>query len=69
VGACAISGGVHRGGYAEANDVDTILPVDVYIPDCPTHPWTIIYGILLAMGKMEQENALLAKGNSASLVQ
>lgn len=48
-GTCAISGGVHRGGYAEANGVGAILPVDVYIPGCPPHPWSIIYGVSLAM--------------------
>ncbi len=49
-GASAISGGLHRGGYAHANGIDSILPVDVYIPGNPPHPWRIIYGILLAMG-------------------
>lgn len=51
LGTCAISGGLHRGDYAEANGVDKILPVSVYIPGCPPHPWSIIYGMLLAMGK------------------
>lgn len=50
-GTCAISGGVHAGGYTEANGVDNVLPVDVYIPGCPPHPWQIIYGVLLAMGR------------------
>lgn len=50
-GTCAITGGVHRGGYAEANGVEPILPVDVYIPGCPPHPWNIIDGLFLAMGK------------------
>jgi Ni,Fe-hydrogenase III small subunit len=50
-GSCAISGGVHRGGYAGANGVEEILPVDVYVPGCPPHPWSIIHGILLAMGR------------------
>ena len=31
LGTCAISGGVHKGGYAEANGVENILPVNVYI--------------------------------------
>lgn len=51
VGTCAISGGVHKNSYAEANGVDSVLPVDVYIPGCPPHPWSIIDGLLKAMGK------------------
>ncbi|MBX9877035.1 MAG: NADH-quinone oxidoreductase subunit NuoB [Candidatus Obscuribacterales bacterium] len=51
VGTCAISGGVHKGSYTEANGVDSVLPVDVYIPGCPPHPWSIIDGVLKAMGK------------------
>jgi formate hydrogenlyase subunit 7 len=53
VGTCAISGGVHKGGYAGANGADVVLPVNVYIPGCPPHPWSIIHGVLVAMGKME----------------
>lgn len=48
-GTCSISGGVHKGGYTEANGVDSVLPVDVYIPGCPPHPWSIIHGLMLAM--------------------
>jgi len=47
-GTCAISGGVHKGGYAEANGVAAILPVDVFIPGCAPHPWQIIQGLLAA---------------------
>jgi Ni,Fe-hydrogenase III small subunit len=49
-GASAISGGLHAGGYAEANGVDLILPVAVYVPGHPPHPWYILHGLLLAMG-------------------
>ncbi len=52
-GSCSITGGVHKNGYAEANGVDKILPVSVYIPGCPPHPWSIIHGILLGMGKVQ----------------
>lgn len=48
-GSCAISGGVHKHGYAEANGVGAIIPVDVFIPGCPPHPWSIIYGVQQAM--------------------
>ncbi len=50
-GVDAISGGLHRDGYAAANGVDGILPVAVYIPGDPPHPWSIIHGLLLAMGR------------------
>ncbi|MCC7526937.1 MAG: NADH-quinone oxidoreductase subunit NuoB [Candidatus Melainabacteria bacterium] len=49
VGTCATSGGLHRGGYAEANGVDSLLPVDLYIPGCPPHPWSIIDGVKKVM--------------------
>lgn len=52
VGASAISGGLHRGGYAEANGVADLLPVTSFIPGDPPHPWSIIHGILLAMGRL-----------------
>jgi Ni,Fe-hydrogenase III small subunit/NAD-dependent dihydropyrimidine dehydrogenase PreA subunit len=50
VGTAAISGGLYRGGYASANGVDAVLPVDAYVPGNPPHPWSIIHGLLLTMG-------------------
>ena len=50
VGVSAISGGLFSGEYSEANGVDHLLPVAVYIPGDPPHPLSIIHGILLAMG-------------------
>ncbi len=49
-GASATSGGLHARGYAEGNGVDAILPVDVYIPGHPPHPWYLLHALLLAMG-------------------
>ncbi len=51
VGTDAISGGLFRGGYAEANGVPTDLPIAAYVPGAPPHPWSIIHGLLLAMGR------------------
>ena len=48
VGTCAISGGVHRGGYANANGLTPHLDVHAFVPGCPPHPWSIIHGLLLA---------------------
>jgi Ni,Fe-hydrogenase III small subunit/ferredoxin len=51
-GVSAISGGLHQGGYAGADGVDNVLPVDVYIPGDPPHPRSLIHGLLLAMGRL-----------------
>jgi Ni,Fe-hydrogenase III small subunit/Pyruvate/2-oxoacid:ferredoxin oxidoreductase delta subunit len=51
VGTCAISGGLHKDGYSQANGVENVLPVDLYIPGCPPHPWSIIDGIRKVMSQ------------------
>jgi len=53
VGACASSGGIVGRGYASAGGVAEVLPVDVLIPGCPPRPEAIIFGILLAVGRLE----------------
>ncbi|MEN6548072.1 MAG: 4Fe-4S dicluster domain-containing protein [Armatimonadia bacterium] len=50
-GTDAISGGLHAGGYAEANGVADLLPVSCFIPGDPPHPWSLIHGLLLIMGR------------------
>lgn len=51
VGACACSGGIFRDSYATLGGIDGIMPVDVYIPGCPPRPQSILYGILMAVGR------------------
>ncbi len=58
VGACAASGGIVGEGYASAGGVDKVLPVDVYIPGCPPRPEALIYGILLALGRLDARKPL-----------
>ena len=52
VGACAASGGIVGRSYASAGGVGEILPVDVLVPGCPPRPEAIVYGILLAVGRV-----------------
>ena len=52
VGACGCSGGIFGQNYATCGAVDSVLPVDVYIPGCPPNPHALLQGILLAIGRM-----------------
>jgi Ni,Fe-hydrogenase III small subunit/ferredoxin len=51
-GACGVSGGLFGVNYATRGGVDRVLPVDVYIPGCPPRPQALLYGILLAVGRV-----------------
>ena len=53
VGACAISGGPYL-GHGEAHDgVAALLKVDLFVPGCPPHPYTILDGLLRLLGRIE----------------
>lgn len=51
-GACAISGGMFAEHEEVHRGVDEILPVDLYIPGCPPHPYTILDGLLRLLGRI-----------------
>ncbi len=46
VGSCAISGGLFAGEQECHDGVDSLLPVDIYVPGCPPNPWSILDGML-----------------------
>jgi Ni,Fe-hydrogenase III small subunit/NAD-dependent dihydropyrimidine dehydrogenase PreA subunit len=46
VGSCALSGGPFRGSPEVAEGLDSLLPVDLFIPGCPPHPLTNLHALL-----------------------
>lgn len=55
VGACAISGGPFYGSPEVKDGVDGLIPVDLYVPGCPPHPFTILDGLLRLLGRLEDK--------------
>jgi len=52
-GVCTCTGGFYD-NYGTVQGIDTILPVDVYIPGCPPHPETVLDGILKLQEKIQK---------------
>jgi Ni,Fe-hydrogenase III small subunit len=54
VGTDAVSGGLAGGTYASGKGVARAVPVDVLVPGSPPSPFSILHGILLAVGLIGQ---------------
>lgn len=45
-GCCSISGGPFYGSDEIVGDLNSLIPVDLYIPGCPPHPLTTLHALL-----------------------
>src|ERR1039458_8356986 len=58
VGACALSGGIFSECYNISGGVDSVIPVDVYVPGCAARPEAIIDGVVQALGVLEKKQMI-----------
>jgi NADH-quinone oxidoreductase subunit B len=55
MGVCSSSGGMYD-SYAVVQGIDTLMPVDIYVPGCPPRPDAVIDGILKLQKQIEREH-------------
>jgi NADH-quinone oxidoreductase subunit B len=54
MGACASSGGMFN-NYAIVQNVDSVVPVDIYVPGCPPRPEALIFAVQQLQKKVRGE--------------
>ena len=62
IGICACSGGVFRECYNILGGVDTVIPVDVYVPGCAARPESLIDGVVKGLTVLEEKRKQMKEG-------
>ena len=61
VGICACNGGIFKECYNIQGGVDTVLPVDIYVPGCAARPEALMDGVVKAVALVDQKRKTAAE--------
>jgi Ni,Fe-hydrogenase III small subunit len=65
-GTDAVSGGLVSPSYATRGGIGALVPVDVWVPGSPPSPFSLLYALLLALGRLRGTAAEAAGGGGPS---
>ncbi len=63
VGICACNGGIFKECYNISGGVDTVIPVDIYVPGCAARPEAIIDGVIKAVAVLDEKHKKMLHKN------
>ena len=66
VGICACTGGIFKECYNIKGGVDTVIPVDIYVPGCAARPQAIIDGVVKAVELLQKNREAFASQRKKS---
>ncbi len=66
-GICACDGGIFKDCYNISGGVDTVIPVDVYVPGCAVRPEALIDGVVIALKILDEKRDAMKKHASCEV--